>query len=103
MRSMHLSEGAGELRITIRLLGVLQEACGGVERLEVEIRRGESLLDLLRRLPARLRNRVLADGGVAPDLLILVDGVELSCLGPAERVRLEGAREIVLIPVIHGG
>ena len=103
MRSMHLSEGAGELRITIRLLGVLQEACGGAERLEVEIRRGESLLDLLRRLPARLRNRVLADGGVAPDLLILVDGVELSCLGPAERVRLEGAREIVLIPVIHGG
>ena len=103
MRSMHLSEGAGELRITIRLLGVLQEACGGVERLEVEIRRGESLLDLLRRLPARLRNMVLADGGVAPDLLILVDGVELSCLGPAERVRLEGAREVVLIPVIHGG
>ena len=103
MRSMHLSEGAGELRITIRLLGVLQEACGGAERLEVEIRRGESLLDLLRRLPARLRNRVLVDGGVAPDLLILVDGVELSCLGPAERVRLEGAREVVLIPVIHGG
>ena len=103
MRSMHLSEGAGELRITIRLLGVLQEACGGAERLEVEIRRGESLLDLLRRLPARLRNRVLVDGGVAPDLLILVDGVELSCLGPAERVRLEGARELVLIPVIHGG
>ena len=103
MRSMHLSEGAGELRITVRLLGVLQEACGGVERLEVRIRRGERLLDLLRRLPARLRDRVLVDGEVAPDLLILVDGVELSCLGSAERVRLEGAREIVLIPVIHGG
>lgn len=104
MRSMHLSEGraSGSYRVRVRVFGPLKEELGK-EVLELDAHDDESILDLLRKLPEPLQRRVLEGGEVSPDLLILVDGVEVSCLGDPREVRLRGCREVHLVPVIHGG
>ena len=103
MRNMHLTEGDYR-KVVVRILGPLREV---EERgvMEISVESDMSLLDVLKRLPERLRERVLVNGDIAPDILVLVNNVELSCLGPPENIRVsvEDIREIVLIPVIHGG
>jgi len=103
MRNMHLTEGDYR-KVVVRILGPLREV---EERrvMEISVEPDMSLLDVLKRLPERLRERVLVNGDIAPDILVLVNNVELSCLGPPENIRVsvEDIREIVLIPVIHGG
>ena len=103
MRNMHLTEGDYR-KVVVRILGPLREV---EERrvMEISVETDMSLLDVLKRLPERLRERVLVNGDIAPDILVLVNNVELSCLGPPENIRVsvEDIREIVLIPVIHGG
>ena len=103
MRNMHLTEGDYR-KVVVKILGPLREF---EERrvMEISVEPDMSLLDVLKRLPERLRERVLVNGDIAPDILVLVNNVELSCLGPPENIRVsvEDIREIVLIPVIHGG
>ncbi|MCX8187466.1 MAG: MoaD/ThiS family protein [Nitrososphaeria archaeon] len=101
MRNMHLTEGLFK-RLVVRILGPLREL-GETETLEVDVEPEMNLIEALGRLPERLRERVLVHGGIAADLLVLVDGVELSCLESAEDIRVEDIGEIVLIPIIHGG
>jgi molybdopterin converting factor small subunit len=105
MRSMHLSEGAsGEcFRVRVRIFGPLKEVSGGVDLFEVEVDEGESLVNALRRLPDPLRERIFRDHMLSPELLVLVNGVEISCLGRPDEIRLRGVRDIHLVPVIHGG
>jgi molybdopterin converting factor small subunit len=105
MRSMRLSEGVskGRLRVRVRIFGPLKEVSGGMDLFEVEADEGESIMDILRRLPDPLLKRVFEDGMLSPELLVLIDGVEISCLGRPNEVRLKEVREIHLVPVIHGG
>lgn len=103
MRSMHLSEGVQEkIRVRVKILGPLKEVSDR-DVFELDVRRGESLLSILRMLPERLRDRVFDGEELAPDLLVLVNGVDVSCLGAIEEVNVEEDGEIVVIPVIHGG
>ncbi len=103
MRSMHLSEGVQEkIRVRVKILGPLKEVSDR-DVFEFDVRRGESLLLILRMLPERLRDRVFDGDELAPDLLVLVNGVDVSCLGAIEEVNVEEDGEIVIIPVIHGG
>ena len=103
MRNMHLTEGDYR-KVVVRILGPLREV---EERgvMEISVEPDMSLLDVLKRLPERLRERVLVNGDIAPDILVLVNNVELSCFESPENIRVgvEDIREIVLIPVIHGG
>lgn len=103
MRNMHLTEGDYR-KVVVRILGPLREV---EERgvMEISVESDMSLLDVLKRLPERLRERVLVNGDIAPDILVLVNNVELSCFESPENIRVgvEDIREIVLIPVIHGG
>ena len=103
MRSMHLSEGVQEkIRVRVRILGPLKEVSDR-DVFELDVRRGESLLSILKMLPERLRDRVFDGEELAPDLLVLVNGVDVSCLGGIEEVNVVEEGEIVVIPVIHGG
>ncbi|MEM3922126.1 MAG: hypothetical protein QXG25_04510, partial [Nitrososphaerota archaeon] len=70
---------------------------------EVEAGENESLIDVLRRLPEPLRERILENGEISPELLVLIDGVEISCLGKPDKISLKDVREIHMVPVIHGG
>jgi len=108
MRNMHLTEGdckqLVKRTVLVRVLGPLEEAVeGGVLKLQVD--GNTSLLELFNKFPEKLKNTVLVGREIAPDLLVVVDGVELSCLGPPEEVLIgeAGVKEIVLVPVIHGG
>jgi len=103
MRSMHLSEGVQEkIRVRVKILGPLKEVSDR-DVFELDVRRGESLLSILRMLPERRWDRVFDGEELAPDLLVLVNGVDVSCLGAIEEVNVEEDGEIVVIPVIHGG
>lgn len=105
MRSMRLSEGAsrGRFRVRVRIFGPLKEVSGGADLFEVEVDEDENVMDALRRLPDPLRRRIFEDDVISPELLVLVDGVEISCLGNPSEIRLKGVKEIHLVPVIHGG
>ncbi len=103
MRNMHLPEGIIEQhKISIKILGPLKEISES-SVFEVTARKGENILDILKKLPAELRGRIIKDDEISPDLLVLVDGVEASCLGRLEEVSVNDVKEIILIPVIHGG
>jgi len=103
MRSMHLSEGAQEkIRVRVRILGPLKEVSDR-DVFELEVGRGERLLAILRMLPEKLKDRIFDGEEIASDLLVLVNGVDISCLGTIKEVSVEEGSEIVLIPVIHGG
>jgi len=103
MRSMHLSEGSDvKQKILVRILGPLKEL-SEVSALELETSGDESVLDALRKLPEKLRERVLDADEVSPDILLLVDGVEVSCLGSPKKIPVREVKEISLVPVVHGG
>lgn len=103
MRSMHLSEGSDiRQRIVVRILGPLKEL-SEKSVFELEVSGDDNVLDVLRRLPEELRGRVLDADEVSPDILVLVDGVEISCLGSPDKIPIKGIREIFLVPVVHGG
>ena len=103
MRSMHLPEGAdAKQKVIVRIMGPLKEL-SEVSVFELEASGDESVLSILKKLPERLRRRVLEVDEISPDILVLVDGVEISCLGSPERIPVRGVREIFLVPVVHGG
>lgn len=103
MRSMHLSEGSDvRQKIVVRILGPLKEL-SETSAFELEAGKDDSVLDILKKLPEKLRSRVLEIRQLSPDILVLVDGVEISCLGSPEKISVRGVREIFLVPVVHGG
>jgi molybdopterin converting factor small subunit len=105
MKSMRLSEGdsGGRFMVRIKIFGPLKEVSTGADLFEVEADEDENLMDALRRLPEPLRGRIFEDDALSPELLVLVNGVEISCLGSPNEIRLKGAEAIHLVPVIHGG
>lgn len=103
MRSMHLPEGPKvKQRVTVSILGPLKEL-SEASVFELEASGNESILDVLRKLPEKLKGRILEADEISPDILVLIDGVEISCLGSPKKIPVKGVREIFLIPVVHGG
>jgi len=102
--TMHLTEGSGKRLVRVRVVGVLERLLGGSE-LPIEAEGSSSLIEVLRSLPDALRSRVLNGEEIASDILVLVNGVEVSCLGSPKEITVSKANinEVVLIPVIHGG
>lgn len=87
----------------VELLGPLRAEAGGSPLLRLRVRERTKLLEVLKMLPPRVRERVLRGGEVAPGILILVNGVEVTLLGGVEEVSVEERDKITLIPIIHGG
>ena len=88
----------------VELIGHLK-AEAGREYIEVSIEHEEErLLDVLKRLPERIRRHIIETdtGRLVPGLLILVNGTEIK----PSRITDAMVREddvITLIPAIHGG
>ncbi|MEM1873253.1 MAG: MoaD/ThiS family protein [Acidilobaceae archaeon] len=81
----------------IRLLGSLKEQAG-FEKLEVEASSWREALLKAREFSKFLREVIDDSGEPAPGYIVFVDGVDYRLLKPDEP-----AREIVIIPVVHGG
>jgi len=90
--------------VVVKLLGPLIPLAGGSE-LTISIDESSSILDFFKALPNGLRERLLSEDGLAPDVIVLLNGVAASCLGSLEEITVRDLdlREVVLIPVIHGG
>lgn len=87
----------------IELLGPLRAEAGGSPLLRLRVKGRARLLEVLERLPPRVRESILRNGEVAPGLLILVNGVEVTLLGGVEEVSVGEGDRVTLIPIIHGG
>jgi molybdopterin converting factor small subunit len=86
----------------IEFIGPLKKAAG-VSELELKIDGEKKLLEVLEMLPESIKKRILESSGkISPDIMILVNGVEVKSLG-LENMRVKESDRIVLIPVIHGG
>jgi molybdopterin converting factor small subunit len=86
----------------IEFIGPLKKAAG-VSELELKIDGEKKLLEVLEMLPESVKKRILESSGkISPDVMILVNGVEVKSLG-LENMHVKESDRIVLIPVIHGG
>ncbi|MEB3774111.1 MAG: hypothetical protein GSR86_04195 [Desulfurococcales archaeon] len=83
-------------RVRVKLLASLKELAGGRSTVEVE---ASGWRDALARLASEypgLRSAINDDGTPRPGILVFVDGVDY-------RLSPEGGREVVVLPVNHGG
>jgi molybdopterin converting factor small subunit len=86
----------------IEFIGPLKKAAG-VSELELKIDGEKKLLEVLEMLPESIKKRILESSGkISPDIMILVNGVEVKSLG-LENMHVKESDRIILIPVIHGG
>jgi len=86
----------------IEFIGPLKKVAG-VSGLELTIDGEKKLLDVLRMLPESLKERILESSGeISPEIMVLVNGVEVKSLG-LENMHVKESDRIILIPIIHGG
>ncbi|MEM4426438.1 MAG: MoaD/ThiS family protein [Acidilobaceae archaeon] len=83
--------------VSIKLFGHLKERIG-LEKLEVEASSWREALLKAREVSTLLREAIDDTGEPVPGYVVFVDGVDYRLLKPDE-----SAREIVIIPVVHGG
>lgn len=86
----------------IEFIGPLKKVAG-VSGLELTIDGEKKLLDVLKMLPESLKERILESSGeISPEIMVLVNGVEVKSLG-LENMHVKESDRIILIPIIHGG
>jgi len=107
MRSMHLTEGhelKSARKVMVKLLGTLIPIVGS-DQIVLTVEGSATILDLLKKLPKGLRERIFSEDGLASDIIVLLNGVSTSCLEPLDKITVDEleVKEVVLIPVIHGG
>ncbi len=97
-----------QVRVVVRFIGVHRSIVGS-ESIEVDMRQGERILDLVKQVSDRVGKMELHKALVDPELndprpnnVILVNGREINSLDGLETVLQEGD-EITVIPLIHGG
>lgn len=88
--------------VRVKIFGPLKEV-SRKDLFEIETYENESLMDALRRLPKPLQEMIFENERLSSNLLVLIDGIEVSCLGKPNKINLKGVKEIHLVPVIHGG
>jgi len=96
------------VRVVVRFIGV-HRSMAGKESIEVDIREGGKILDLVKEVSDRVGKAELQKALLDPELndprpnnVILVNGREINSLNGLETVLREGD-EITVIPLIHGG
>lgn len=96
------------MRVVVRFIGVHRSTVGK-ESIEVNIGKGEKIVDLVKEVLHRIDKtelqKTLMDSELndpRPNNVILVNGREINSLNGLETVLQEGD-EITLIPLIHGG
>lgn len=86
----------------IEFIGPLKRIAGTSE-IELTFDGEIRLIEILKMLPEPVKKRVLEPSGkLPPDIIILVNGVEVKSLG-LENISVKQGDKIVLIPIIHGG
>ena len=63
---------------------------------------GELMADLFRAENEQLKSRLFGDGRARPDVLMFINGVEVSLLG-GTHAKLKDGDEVTFLPSVHGG
>jgi molybdopterin converting factor small subunit len=79
---------------------MLQSLSGGVKQVDMEARNVRQVVDELERLYPGMKERLVEDGRLRPNVSVAVDG-EVARMGLLEKVG--EAREVHFVPAIGGG
>jgi len=79
---------------------MLQKLCGGVKEVDLEARNVRLVIEGLEDLFPGIKERLVEDGRLRPNLAVAVDG-ETSRMGLLEKVN--NSSEVHFIPAIGGG
>ena len=94
------------MRVVVKFVAVLKSLASQPVR-EVEVEEGCDLASLIKSIAnvenERLLRRLLShDGSLQPDMLVLVNGVEVGALQGVS-TKLKEGDEVVFLPSVHGG
>ena len=79
---------------------MLQPLSGGVKQVELEARNVRQIVDELEKLYPGMKDRLVEDGRLRPNVSVAVDG-EVARMGLLEKV--SDAGEVHFVPAIGGG
>ena len=79
---------------------MLQALSGGVKEINIEAKNVRQIVEELERLYPGLKERLVEDGQIRPNISVAVDG-EVARMGILEKV--EGGSEVHFVPAIGGG
>ncbi|MEC9272964.1 MAG: MoaD/ThiS family protein [Chloroflexota bacterium] len=85
---------------TIFIPTMLQKMTGGDKKVDMDVRNVRQVIDRLDELYPGIKNRLVEDGEILPNLAIAIDG-DVAIMGMLEKVREDS--EVHFVPAIGGG
>ena len=85
---------------TIFIPTMLQKMTGGDKKIDMDARNVRQVIDRLDELYPGIKNRLVEDGEILPNLAIAIDG-DVAIMGMLEKVREDS--EVHFVPAIGGG
>ena len=85
---------------TIFIPPMLQKMTGGDKKVDMDARNVRQVIDRLDELYPGIKNRLVEDGEILPNLAIAIDG-DVAIMGMLEKVREDS--EVHFVPAIGGG
>ena len=85
---------------TIFIPTMLQKMTGGDKKVDMDVRNVRQVIDRLDELYPGIKNRLVEDGEILPNLPIAIDG-DVAIMGLLEKVREDS--EVHFVPAIGGG
>ena len=85
---------------TIFIPTMLQKMTGGDKKVDMDVRNVRQVMDRLDELYPGIKNRLVEDGEILPNLAIAIDG-DVAIMGMLEKVREDS--EVHFVPAIGGG
>ena len=79
---------------------MLQKMTGGDKKVDMDARNVRQVIDRLDELYPGIKNRLVEDGEILPNLAIAIDG-DVAIMGMLEKVREDS--EVHFVPAIGGG
>ena len=86
--------------VTVFIPTMLQPMTGGVKQVDFEARNVRQAIDQLDRLYPGIKERLVEDGQIRPNLAVAIDG-EVARMGMLEKLRENS--EVHFVPAIGGG
>ena len=85
---------------TIFIPTMLQKMTGGDKKVDMDARNVRQVIDRLDELYPGIKNRLVEDGEILPNLAIAIDG-DVAIMGMLEKVQEDS--EVHFVPAIGGG
>ena len=85
---------------TIFIPTMLQKMADGAQKVDMEVRNVRQVIERLEEIYPGIKNRLLEDGDIAPNIAVAIDG-DVAIMGLLQRVGENS--EVHFVPAIGGG